>query len=245
MQFTGVALIGSVLGIAISQPLIPVIMKVFEPMIALVWDMNFDVGTALIALIFILATVFLISFISSRRINKLHPLIALRGGITTHSFRKNSLPLDKTRGSLNLLLALKYLLQKKGQTTAIIIIVAAVTMASVACIPVSYNFSEEREHFARSVFGEMPDINFILKNSEDAGAFVEKMREHPDVRKIFGFDPMMTATVKSMGIVKMDLPMPADRTILVCVALVILSYIVSMLIAWRIRKISAYSLVSE
>jgi putative ABC transport system permease protein len=61
----------------------------------------------------------------------------------------------------------------------------------------------------------------------------------------FGFNPILVVLIRSMGIVQMKLPVPLDWTILVCIALTALAYVVSMLVAWRIRKISAYSLVNE
>jgi putative ABC transport system permease protein len=61
----------------------------------------------------------------------------------------------------------------------------------------------------------------------------------------FGFNPIFVLLTSSIGIAKVELPVPLDWTVMVCVALVLLAYGVSMLIAWRIRKISAYSLISE
>jgi putative ABC transport system permease protein len=61
----------------------------------------------------------------------------------------------------------------------------------------------------------------------------------------FGFNPMMIALMTGMGVVQVDLPVPFGQMIVVCIALVVLAYVVSMLIAVRIRKISAYALVSE
>jgi putative ABC transport system permease protein len=60
-----------------------------------------------------------------------------------------------------------------------------------------------------------------------------------------GFNPMMAATMAGMGVVRVDLPVSASQTTMVCIALITLAYIVSMLIAVRIRKISAYTLVTE
>ena len=107
IQFACIAVVGGVAGTALAQAVIPAVMKILEPVTGLVWNPGFDMGTAAIALCSVLLTVSLISFLSARRINKLHPLIALRGGITTHSFKKNALPLDTARGNFNFLLALK------------------------------------------------------------------------------------------------------------------------------------------
>jgi putative ABC transport system permease protein len=61
----------------------------------------------------------------------------------------------------------------------------------------------------------------------------------------FGLNPLVAALMNGMGIAKVNLPAPLEQIIFVCIALVILAYAVSMLIAWRIRKISAYALINE
>jgi len=61
----------------------------------------------------------------------------------------------------------------------------------------------------------------------------------------FGFNPMMVAFTSGMGVAQLNLPVMLDQVLVVCISLVALAYIVSMLIAYRIRKISAYSLVTE
>ena len=65
------------------------------------------------------------------------------------------------------------------------------------------------------------------------------------VAGFYGFNPMMGVFMSGMGIVKVDLPSPPDQITVVCLALVAMAYAVSLLIALRIRKISAYALVSE
>ncbi|MCL1872986.1 MAG: FtsX-like permease family protein [Clostridiales bacterium] len=61
----------------------------------------------------------------------------------------------------------------------------------------------------------------------------------------FGFNPLFTAIARSSGILETHMPSPTVWTIITCLALIALAYLVSMLIAWRIRKISPYTLVSE
>jgi len=198
--FTGIALIGVCVGITATQAIVPVIMDILEPMIALRWNPGFDGTAAIITLLLMVLTVSLISYLSARKISKLHPLLALRGGIKTHSFKKNSLPLSKARGPLDLLLAAKQLMRKKGQAVTVGIIIAAVTMASVAGIAVNYNMNDGSDGFARSVFGEMPDVNFIIGNSEDGDAFVQRLLGRPEVRKAFGYEPNAVMLVDEVQI---------------------------------------------
>jgi putative ABC transport system permease protein len=61
----------------------------------------------------------------------------------------------------------------------------------------------------------------------------------------FGFNSLFMATVRGMGIMTASMPTPVGMTIIVCIGLVVIAYFFAMLISWRIRKISAYALVSE
>jgi len=193
VQFAGVTFVGGIMGVALSQVAVRIIMDVLTPMIALSGTLGFDTVSATFTLLFILLAVWLIAFVSARKIYKLPPLIAFRSGIATHSFRRNAMPLDKSRSALDLALAMKRLLQGKRQAAAIIIITAALTLASVAVIAANFNMNEGKEDFAKTILGEMPDANFVLKDSDDGGAFIEMLRKRPEVRKAFGYEVGFTS----------------------------------------------------
>ena len=199
-QFSGIAALGGLVGIAFAQGIAPLIANILKPIVALDWNPGFDPAAAAISFLAVLSAVSLIAFVSAWRIGKLHPLAALRGGIATHSFKKNSFPLDETRGNLNLLLALKQLFQNKKQAISICVIVAAVSMASAMGIAVNYNMNEGRDGFARALFGEMSDAWFMMKSGEDGEAFSKRLLERPEVRKSFGYDTAVTLLVDEISI---------------------------------------------
>jgi putative ABC transport system permease protein len=62
---------------------------------------------------------------------------------------------------------------------------------------------------------------------------------------IFGFDAIFVALTRGMGIMTASMPAPIPPTIAMCAGLVVLSYAFALLIASRIRRISAYALVSD
>jgi putative ABC transport system permease protein len=62
---------------------------------------------------------------------------------------------------------------------------------------------------------------------------------------IFGFNAIFVSLTKSMGIMTASMPAPVPATIVMCAGLIIVAYAFAMMIAGRIRKISAYALVSE
>lgn len=186
IQFGLIALVGGAIGVILAGASLPMIVKIFEPSFALVWNPGFDVNAAVISIMLVLLSAMLIAFLALRRVSRLRPLTALRGGTAAHSFKKNVFPLDKSHGPLNLLLAFKQILQNKKQTAAISIIVAVITMASVACIAVNHNISFRREAFINAAFGELAinDMIFTLKNGESGEEFKERLLEYPEVRKV-------------------------------------------------------------
>jgi len=191
LQFGLIAFFGSLLGIASSQVTLPIVANILKPMLGLPWSPAFDLSMTLLALALILLVVLLFSFASARRIGKLHPLTALRGGLTTHSFRKNSLPLDQARGSLALLLGAKQLLQNKKQAIMLILIIAGVTFTAVAGLAAHYNINVNSDAFKDVLGGEVPDLMIFLDEAEDGSAFAENMRRDPQVEAIFGYQNLM------------------------------------------------------
>jgi len=61
----------------------------------------------------------------------------------------------------------------------------------------------------------------------------------------FYTNPMMSISMKSMGVMKAGFIVNPYWVIIFGVATIVFSYLLSMLITWRIRKISAYALVTE
>jgi putative ABC transport system permease protein len=189
LQFALIAFVGGIFGVAILQVMIPIIMKIWKSMLGLIWIPQFDFAAAIVSISIVLFTSIIVSLITSHRINALHPLIALRRGLSTHSWNKNYFPLDNMRAPLNLLLALKIIMQNKKQTISISLIVAVVTIVSFVGITFSYNLNERRMEFARSIFGEIPSIDvLIMLNEGNSGElFKNNIMQRYEVRKVFGY----------------------------------------------------------
>ena len=60
---------------------------------------RFDLGAVLIMILVLTLLIAGCTGMLCRRLNKLTPVAALRGGISTHNFLKNHFPLDKGAGS--------------------------------------------------------------------------------------------------------------------------------------------------
>lgn len=193
MQFLSIALFGSIVGLVLAQAMLPATAQMLESQTALVWNPGFSFELSAIVFVLICGIVALTSLIAANRIRKLAPLIALRSGFTTHSFKRNTLPLDATRGPLPLLLALKGLLNKKKQAVMISLIVAFVTFASVASISTYYNIGVEPTEFIKIVAGELPDAGLLLEDSEKTEEVIDHLEDDSRVRSVFGFQDVNLA----------------------------------------------------
>lgn len=60
-----------------------------------------------------------------------------------------------------------------------------------------------------------------------------------------GTNPMMSATMKGAGVMKTSFIVDPVWIVIFSIAILVFSYLLSLFISWRIRKISAYALVTE
>jgi len=185
LQFSVIALVGVVLGIALSYLLLPIVSAVLEQQTALQWQQGFDLALSALAFSSILLAVVVVTWLSARKIKKLQPLTALRQGLSTHSFKKNYLPLDRSHGALAWLLAVKSALQAKGQMVTIALIVTTVSFAAVAGVAVYDNLGVNSANFASLLGGEMPDAAFMVKTPEEAAQVYRTLENDTNVRKVF------------------------------------------------------------
>jgi putative ABC transport system permease protein len=191
MKFVYIATIGSIAGISLSYLTTPAISDVLAHQSGLMWVQGFDSVISVISLFVILLFVVIVSSIASRRIHKLHPIVALRGGIITHSFRKNRLPLHKSAGSLPFVLALKSMLQNVKQSIMIVIIFIAVSFASTFAVVMFYNTTIDTKTFAETPGIEISNAQAVLNANADNRKLVDSISSLNDVRKVQFVDTAM------------------------------------------------------
>ena len=209
LQFSSIAFAGGILGILASQMLMPMLTQVLEPQSAMIWNPGFNLKFAMITLCFIVLSVLLVSFWSARRIIGLHPLTALRTGLSTHNFKKNSIPLDTSHGPLSLKLAMKQLVKSKSQSILIAIIIAAVSFTAVTGITAYYNIGVETSNFVSTIAGEAPDLAIILNNRGDNKDFIDRLLLRQEVRKVLEYqgEALLAKEVEVMTFITRDFSM--------------------------------------
>lgn len=204
-QFSVIAFVGGVFGIGISQVLLLPLSKILEAQSALIWNPPFDLRWAVISIFVVLLAILLASFLSAKRIYRLYPLVALRGGVETHSFQKNRIPLDRTRGSLPFLMGMKQMTQNVKQSLMIVLMIAAMAFASVSSISLYYNVGVETNAFESLIAGERPDAA-LMNEKNDTEAIMSRLQERDEVRKVFEYQHinLLVDDITSVAVVTRD-----------------------------------------
>lgn len=191
MQFLFIATVGSIAGISLSYLTTPALSDVLAHQSGLMWVQGFDGVISSISLCVILMFVLIVSSIASRRIHMLNPIVALRGGIIAHNFRKNYLQLHKTIGSLSLVLALKSMLQNMKQSIMMVIIFTAVSFASAFAVVMFYNTTIDTSTFAETPGVEISNAIAVLNPNADNTKLMNSIDNLNDVRKVQFVDTAM------------------------------------------------------
>ena len=184
LQFSLLAGIGSLIGIAISYPALPAVSAVFEQQSGLKWVQGFDGGVSGGAFIILLLIVALVALLAAHHISSLNPIHALRGETTAHKYKNNHLPLEKTKGSLPLILALRSVLQSIKQNIMIIFILITVTFSGVFGIIMYYNTSVDTKAFSEVPGMEICNAIAVLNPTMDQTKAVNAIRDMKHVRKV-------------------------------------------------------------
>ena len=188
LQFTLITALGSLLGIWVSFYAITPLSHMLSAQTGLIWRQCFNAGISFLSLFALTLGIGLVSLLSAGKIHRLHPIYALRGGISTHSFRKNYFPLQRTWLNLHLVLSLKMLIQNAKQNLLITLIIATVSFASVFSLVLYYNIVIENQAFIHMVSGEQSNAVIIKNPDNHDDKLIENIRQIPGVRKAIYFD---------------------------------------------------------
>ncbi len=164
LQYGGLAGIGGLLGVTGSLLLMGSIGRIAAESSGLLWELSGNVVSVLVSFFAILLLVVLITFLCAVRIKRITPIIALRNGFETHNFKRNHLPLSRSRVNVNLSITIKTILQGFKQNVMICIIVAALTFASVFSILMYKNMVEDKTALLNIIGVPISDMWFMIND---------------------------------------------------------------------------------
>lgn len=181
LEYGITATFGVVLGILLALGVTPFITQIVSASIGLRWNSKPSMMAIGISFVIIMLLVLAISYISAAKIKKITPLIALRSGIDTHNFKKNRIPLDKTKLNVHVAISAKEFIYNKRQNMVAGIIIMLLSMVCVFAMCMYYNFVIDSSGMMNLVGIENAQIELKIPN--DTTRIYEEVKKMPEVKK--------------------------------------------------------------
>ncbi|CAG9622300.1 ABC transporter permease [Sutcliffiella rhizosphaerae] len=199
LQFIIIAFCASIVGIALSYVFMPFFGNLISTLSGLIWQQNFDFFINIICIFLIMFCVTVVTLLSSGRVKGILPVAALRGGVLTHSFKKNYFPLETSRGGLHFLLGSKSLVINAKQNIMILLIIIALTFASVFSVVLYYNIASDKTAFINLSGTEPANVYISVQQDSDIGLLKENIEKMDHVSKVRVID-LIETTIEGQSV---------------------------------------------
>ena len=184
LQFVSLTAITAIAGAALSYCLFPAVNSMMIAQTGIPYKMRFLPLPVIISLLILCGTVALAVYLSARRIKKIEPIVALRSGVQTHNFKRNRVPLDKTKAPLNFALALKTTLSNVKHNVTVCITMLVLSLVVVFSGLMTENVMVDITPFLNLIVGETAD-SCINVNTEAEDKFLSAIESDSRVEKAY------------------------------------------------------------
>lgn len=157
LQFVSVTTAAAVVGVALSYCLFPAINSMMMAQTGIPYAIRFLPLPMLITLLILCGSTAIAVLLSTLKIRKIEPITALRSGVSTHSFKRNRIPLEKTKAPLNTALALKTTLSGVKQNITVFVTMFVLSLVVVFTGLIVRNVITDMTPFVNLIVGEMSD----------------------------------------------------------------------------------------
>ena len=175
--------IGSVLGGIIALLIDPVLNVGVQKMMGRTVNASVDIVGMLLAVVLVAALVIVIALIKAAKVRRYPPVVALRKGIETHHFGRNILPLEKSKGDINLTLAIKGFIGDLKSSLGVALCVTIAGVAILFCANCA-DFFKDGINGLIGLTGRDITVDVKLMNGVDTYAVRDEIAEIPGVRKV-------------------------------------------------------------
>lgn len=184
LQFSGLAFIAAIVGAGLSYCLFPALNTMMIAQTGIPYAIRFLPIPAVISLLILGGTVAFVVWLASRRIKKIEPIVALRSGVQTHNFKRNHVPLEKTKAPLNFALALKTTLSGVKHNVTVCITMLVLSLIVVFSGIMTANMIADVTPFINLIVGETSD-SCISVSAETEGSFLAELNADSRVEKAY------------------------------------------------------------
>lgn len=195
LQFLGLTVIAAIVGVASSYAIFPAVNTMMITQTGIPYAIHFLPLPALITLLILGGAVALSAWLSARRIKKIEPIVALRSGVQTHNFKRNHVPLEKTKTPLNFALALKTTLSGVKHNITVCITMLVLSLVIVFSGLMTENVIIDMTPFIDLIMGETTDsaINVQVEVEDD---FIVALNSDSRVEKAYLYN---SVTISHVG----------------------------------------------
>lgn len=184
LQFSLLTLITALVGAGLSYCLFPAINTMMIAQTGIPYAVRFLPLPVLISLLILSGTVALAVWLSARKIKKIEPIVALRSGVRTHSFKRNRVPLERTKAPLNFALALKTTLSGIKHNITVCVTMLVLSLVVVFSGLITENVMIDMTPFIDLIMGEMSDSCINVETQAESD-FLQKADSDSRVEKIY------------------------------------------------------------
>lgn len=158
LPYAMISAVFALVGVGLSYLIVPMLGQVLTIQSGFAFQIRFDV-LGLVGVVGILtAVVSLFTFTSARKIRKTRPIDGLRGNCGGKQGRKNTLPLENTRGNTRFLLVLKQMAACKKQNVLLFLVSFVLTVLTAFSGTLFYNVAMKPDNFMSALSDETPDV---------------------------------------------------------------------------------------
>lgn len=179
--FSSLALAGSVAGVILAYVLMPVMSDVIVGQMGMPYTVGISVISVAVPIVFDVLFVFTVTLAASAAIGRIEPIVALRNGTASHTYKKNRVRLDRSSLPLDMSLACKTLVNNMKQNVIMFIVVGLLLFTCVLGVVFYENFNrtpklslmatetfggvlvtdDETETAARTYLGGRPEVSNV------------------------------------------------------------------------------------
>ena len=192
IQIVLVAIIGSVIGVAVGILTFESFGEIVSSVLGLTWNQPINPGVAFATVLGITALLGFVAILISRAFKKITVLDALRGGINAHNFKRNIFSFEKSPLPVSLTLALKDTFGSFGRNLIMVFIAAVLSISTMVGFGMYENFGISPKTLVRIMGFEMPTVSVNTEDSADYASLAKDLGTVPGVKNVLvqtGFEP--------------------------------------------------------
>ncbi|MDE7161379.1 MAG: ABC transporter permease, partial [Anaeroplasmataceae bacterium] len=195
LQFLGLTLISAIVGTALSYAIFPAVNAMMIAQTGIPYAVHFLPLPVLISILILGGAVALSVWLSARRIKKIEPIVALRSGVQTHNFKKNHVPLERTKAPLNFALALKTTLSGIKHNITVCITMLVLSLVVVFSGLMIENVIVDMTPFLDLIVGETADSGINVQIEAEAD-FLDVLNSDSRVEKAYLYNSITVSHVE-------------------------------------------------